>query len=491
MPSPRTRTPPWRGRRAEAGFYLRVGLPILLTQLSLMANSVIDTIMAGRADRLQLGSFVHDTGLDSSVELAGVAIGSGIWVSLMMFFLGFTFATTPMVAELYGAMQLRQIGLLVRRLLWAIVPMGLLLAGLAVLTAALLQPHMQPDIALVATGYLRTIAWGAPAIVIWSLLRCYSEGMTLTRPVTVITVLGVLINIPLNAIFIYGLFGLPALGGIGCAIATAVSSWLTLFILVGYMLSVRNYRLTRLFSDWRTPPHMPTLSRLFRLGTPIAVTMLVELSMFPGLALLIALKQLPGTVVAGHQIALNIAGVLYMLPLAVALTATVRIGGLRGAGHGNSLRLASRFPLLIAGGIALFNMFVLLLLREQIAAFYSSLAAVQAVAALLMLYALIFQIPDSLQGAALGILRGHSDTFVPMLCVSASYWLLGIPFGYYLAFVGTPFTPPLGIDGLWLGMIAGLTAAAVSLLLRMRAVVPAPVVPAPDDRPFVDAAVSK
>ena len=454
----------WRGAKAESGFYARVGLPILITQLSMMANGVVDTLMAGRSDKLQLGSFVHETGLDAGLELAGVAIGNGIWVSLMMAGLGLLFATTPMVAELYGAGMRHSIGNLVRRLALPAILVGLALCILGWLAAWLIEPWMRQDVGEVTAGYLRLVALGGLPLALATLLRCYSEGMTLTLPFTAIGVIGVLLNIPLNAIFIYGLFGFPTMGGVGCAVATAVSNWILFGLAFALVRLAPWYRETHLFSRWHLPYHRYTVSRLWRLGAPIALTLLVELSMFPGMTLLIAIMHLPNADVAGHQIAMNMAGVLYMFPLAVALTATVRMGNLVGGGHQHSLPAATRFPLYTASAIAAVNTLLLFFFRDDLASFYSRLPEVVAVASHLMLYAMIFQWLDALQGTSLGILRGLSSTFWPMVCIGFSYWGVGIPVAYVTAFVGLPGMEPMGISGLWLGMTVGLAMASITML---------------------------
>ena len=460
-------TPAWRGAMAETGIYARIGVPILLTQLCMMANGVVDTLMAGRADRLEIGGFVRDTGLDSSLELAGVAIGNGIWVSLMMTALGFLFATTPMVAELYGAGKMTQIGRLVRRLVWSALLLGSLLTISGWVAAALVEPWMKPDTGAVTADYMRVVSFGALPLALGTLLRCYSEGMTLTRPITVITLISVLLNIPINAILIYGLFGLEPLGGVGCAAATAMVNWLAFLGTLAYVRFAKAYQSVNLFRTWRLPIHRYTIIRQMRIGTPIGITMLVELSMFPGMALLIAFKQLPDAITAGHQIAMNMAGVLYMFPLALSITATVRMGNLLGARAHDSLTNASRYPLFAATAVAFANTLVLLFFRDDIAGFYSRVPEVVATASYLLVFAMAFQWVDGLQGTALGTLRGLSSTFVPMVWIAVSYWAIGIPIAYMAAFVGFAGLQPMGIGGLWLGMTAGLLVAAVSLISYM------------------------
>lgn len=455
---------PWRGRLAEGGIYARIGLPILFTQLCMMANGVIDTLMAGHADRFELGGYVRNTGLDAGQELAGVAIGNGIWVSLMMFILGFIFATTPMVAELFGAEKMTGIGRLIRRLFWPALLLGLILSALGWLAGVLIEPWMQEGTGDIAAGYLRIVAFGGVPLALGTLLRCYSEGMTLTRPITIISLIGVVINIPLNAVLIYGLAGMEPMGGRGCALATALVNWIGLAITLGYVYFAAPYRETKLFSGRMAYLHLPTIIKQFRIGTPIAVIMLIELSMFPGMALLIAIRQLPDASVAGHQIAMTTAGVFYMFPLAVAITATVRMGNLLGAHHYQSLNRASHFPLYLACIIATGNALLLLLFRDSIAGLYSRMPEVVSVGGHLLLYAMLFQWFDGLQGTAIGVLRGFSNTLLPMVWIAFSYWVVGMPVAWMAAFQGFAGMQPMGIDGLWFGMTIGLLVAAITLI---------------------------
>ncbi|MGI9345962.1 MAG: MATE family efflux transporter [Gammaproteobacteria bacterium] len=461
-------TPSWQGVLAESKLYIRIGLPILLTQLLLMCNGVIDTLMAGRSDRLQIGSLVRVTGLDSSQELAGIAIGNGLWILIMMFALGFLFAITPLVAELFGARKISAIGLLIRRLVWVSLGIGLMMMGLGMLTAFTLEPWLQEETREITTGYLYLVSFSGIPLAFITMLRGYSEGMTFVRPVTFITLLGVLLNIPLNLILIYGLFGLEPLGGVGCAIATTISNWTVFFVLLAYVRLAPQYRSSNLFAEFKLPIHLPTIKKLFTLGTPIAITMLIELSMFPGITFLVAIKHLEPALIAGHQITMTIAGVLYMFPLAIAITATIRIGGLVGGHKYPSIYPCCYFALGLCLVQALFNSSALLAFRYDIAALFSDQPKVIATAATLMAFALFFQVFDGLQGTAIGLLRGFANTFVPMLCVAFSYWIVGIPMAYLVAFTDWTGFAPQGVYGLWFGMTLGLMTVAGLLLIYLK-----------------------
>ncbi|MFC3609595.1 MATE family efflux transporter [Stutzerimonas tarimensis] len=435
--------------RAELRALFLLALPIMIAQLAHTAMGFVDTLMAGRVGP-------HD--------LAAVALGNSLWVPIFLLMTGVVLATTPKVAQRYGAAQHEAIGPLVRQALW----MGL---GIGSLCAALLW-NAEPVLDLMGVeqslveptmAYLRAVALGFPAVALYQVLRSYSDGLGHSRPSMVLGLLGLLLNIPLNYIFIYGKLGVPAMGGVGCGWATAL---VMLFMLLGMLFWTRRaayYKPSRLFArfDW---PHLPTLRSLLAIGLPIGIAVFAEVSIFSVIALLIA--GLGATVVAGHQIALNFTSLIFMIPLSLGMAVTVRVGQALGRQKPRDARFVSGLGMVLALGYACCSASLILLFSEPIARIYTTDLEVIAIAATLLFYAALFQFSDGVQVIAAAALRGFQDTRVTMLLTLLAYWGVGLPLGYVLGLTDW-LGEASGPRGLWQGLIGGLTCAALMLSVRL------------------------
>lgn len=430
---------------------IRLALPIVVAQFAQTANGVVDTLMAG-----QLGP--HD--------LAAVAVGSSIWVPVFLFLVGVMQGVTPFVARHHGAGNSPAVGGVVQQGIWMAVPLGLLGFVLLrsvepVLALMDVQAELRPSI----IGYLEGVSWGMPAITLFLSLRCLTEGMSFTRPVMVISLIGLTVNIPLNYIFMYGKFGLPAMGGVGCGWATGLVMWLMLALMITHCLLARNYQSTR-WQQQFSKPRLSGILPLLKLGLPIGGAIFIEVSMFAVVALFMA--SIGTREVAGHQIALNVASLMFMIPLSLALALTVRVGFNLGRGHLPGVHHALQSGMALIVVLALVNSALMILFREHIAHLYTEDTAVIALASALLIFAAVFQLSDGLQVGANGVLRGLQDTTIPMLLTVVAYWLVGLPMGYVLGMTNWATPSPLGAQGFWIGLVAGLTVAAILLNIRVR-----------------------
>jgi MATE family multidrug resistance protein len=437
---------------------LALTLPILGGQVAQTANGFIDTVMAGAV---------------SPLDLAAVAVGASIWVPVFLFMVGVIIAATPILSQHIGAGRHHEVVPTAWQALWLAAGIGIV-GFLAVRQAPLLFAAMEvpAELRTLTERYLQGLSWGLPGIALFIGLRSYTESLSHTRPILVISFIGLLANIPLNAIFIYGWLGMPAMGGAGCGVATGIVMWLMAALMWFYARHARHYRDhapqgTRLHGE----PHAPqwrVLAAMLSLGLPIGLAIFFEVSIFAAVAVL--LSTMGTVVIAGHQIALNFASLTFMLPLSVAMALTVRTGLAVGARDPLAARLAVRTGLSLAIAVAAFNAGVLLLGRDLIPHLYTDDEAVRTLAAGLIIYAGVFQLPDALQVTANGALRGFRDTQAPMWITLLSYWGIGLPVGWMLGFgeiFGITVMPALGPQGFWIGLIAGLTAAAVFLGLRL------------------------
>lgn len=431
-------------------------LPILGGQVAQTANGFVDTVMAGAV---------------SPLDLAAVAVGASIWVPVFLFMVGVIIAATPVLSQHVGAGNHQRVVPTAWQAMWLALGVGL--AGFA----AVRQAHwlfaaldVPAGLRAMTQEYLDGLSWGLPGIALFIGLRSYTESLSHPMPVLAISIIGLLANIPLNYAFIHGVGDLPAMGGPGCGPATAVVMWLMAALMWAYVRRASHYRDrapagTRIHGG----PHAPDLRELgmlFALGLPIGLAIFFEASIFSIIAVL--LSTLGETVVAGHQIALNFASLTFMLPLSVSLALTVRTGYAAGANDLAAARRAVRAGMSLSLGIVLFNASLLYFAREDIPRLYSDDPSVQVLAAQLLVFAALFQLPDALQVTASGALRGFRDTRSPMWLTLLAYWGIGLPVGYALGF-GSLAGEPLGPKGFWIGLVLGLAVAAVLLNARLLA----------------------
>jgi len=426
-----------------------LGAPILIAQLAQMANGVIDTMMAGHA---------------SARDLAAVGIGTSIWLPIVLFFIGTLSALQPLISGHRGAQRLTQI----MPTTWQ----GIYIALMSALIIAWPLTHMRPLFELllldqettdIAQGYLTVLSWGMPAILVMAALRGLTDGLGHTRIIMAFSLLSTVLNLPLNYIFIFGKFGVPAMGGIGCGWATTISNWVALIALLIYLNINKAYQAFHLISDW-VKPDSKAIKHMLKLGLPIGFTMFIEVSMFCMIALF--LSPLGPTVIAAHQIVLNITSLFFMLPLSLGMALTLRVSFLLGAQEVDNARLLSRSAIGLALCIACVNAPILFFGRDLIAQLYTNDREVQIIAAQLCALAAIFQIVDVVQVTMINVLRGHKDTKLPMFIMLFSFWGVCLPLGYVLTFKDW-LHAPLGAQGFWTALIVGLSCAACLLTARL------------------------
>ena len=371
-----------RTRRSlnEVQALLALAGPIIVAQLANTAMGFVDTVMAGRV---------------GPRDLAAVALGNSIWVPMLLLMGGILLATTAKVSRKVGAGTYALIGPLVRQALWLALGIGLL-AALLLLSARPLLLIMQVEAALADTamGYLQAVALGFPALALFQVLRGFSDGLGSTRPTMVIGLLGLLLNIPLNYIFIYGKLGLPAMGGVGCGWATALVMWFMLAAMLWWVRWAPLYKSSRLFEHLEGP-QWPAIRALLTLGLPIGIAIFAEASIFSVIALLIG--SLGASVVAGHQVALNFSSMVFMIPYSLAMATTVRVGQALGRGAPRDARFSAGVAMATALVYACCSASLMLWLRGDIARLYTPNAEVLAVAGALLMYSALFQFSDAIQ----------------------------------------------------------------------------------------------
>ncbi|WAP67673.1 MATE family efflux transporter [Jiella pelagia] len=397
-------------------------------------------------------------------SLAAAVLATQTFFLVFMFGAGFAHAAIPIAAGAQGRGDVRGVRRSIRMSVWVLILYGaLVMIPLSFMEPILLLLDQEPETARLAGDYMVLGQWSMfPALIILS-LRAYLTVVNRAYLMLAVIVAGALANAGFNWIFIFGHLGAPAMGIVGAAMATLLSNMLMAGLLVGYTVFAPALQRYELYARaWR--PDWPAFFEVVRLGLPISATIIAEVALFAISSIMVGWL---GTVpLAAHGIALQIASISFMIPLGLSNAASVRVGIAHGRQDRIALQRAGNTAIFIGGGIALCAAALFWLWPEGLIRLYldpanPASADVLAAAVPLLLVAAVFQIADALQAVGAGVLRGMKDTRVPMVIALISYWLVGMPIAYVLAF-------PLGLaaPGIWWGLASGLAAAAVLMNWR-------------------------
>jgi multidrug resistance protein, MATE family len=431
-------------RREDLRAMVGLATPVVVIQVGMMLMGVVDTIMVGHL---------------SALALASVALGNLYFFGLGVFGLGTLMVLDPVVAQAVGARDAPAIARGVQR--------GVVVAFILAVPATLLllpaEPLMtlarQPDeVVPYAAAYAVRLAPGVLPFFLFIVLRQSLQSMHLTAPIMIAIVMANLVNAALNWVLIFGHLGVPALGVVGSAWATTISRWLLALLLLALTWRTLKPHLLPIRPEiWQWAP----LGRMLRLGVPIGLQYTLEFGAFAFVALMMG--WLGTRAMAGHQVAINLASLTFMVPLGVADAASILVGHAVGRGDLAGTRGAARAALLCGIGFMSCTAIAFLTLPGPLARLYTTEASVLAVAIGLIPLAGVFQVFDGTQAVGGGILRGLGETKVAMLVNLMGYWFFGLPVSYLLGFVFG-----LGPAGLWYGLVLGLAAVATVLLVRVR-----------------------
>ncbi len=446
-------TPPITKRKLFDWHELKQSLvimfPLYIAYLMNTGMGLIDTLVAGKA---------------GETNLAGVAIGTSICWPTIISLGGVLTIIGPMIARLRGEGNTSQIGSLLNN--------AKLLAGLISLLAIIclwglshIFPYVSddPETVRIATGYVYCMMFGIPATILMRVFSGYFEAHNQTRPAMIMAIAGLLLNFPLNYVFVFGWGPIPAMGGIGCGLATSIISCLVSLGMFAIMLGSRQHRrhAQELLALHR--PHPKTCWNITRVGGPIGIAIFCETTFFCAIALVIA--PLGNTEVSAQQVALNISATFFMLPLALSVAASIRASYHIGAGNQIPFKNLVSTLMIFTLSLSLLSMLILTLLRHQIITQFTDSAAVIDIAHTLLILCGIYQLPDSLQALFAGLLRGCHDTKILSSVNICAYWLIGFPLSYTL--IRTDWiVPAMGAAGAWVSFIVALTLTSILLGIR-------------------------
>ncbi|GAC14563.1 MATE family efflux transporter [Aliiglaciecola lipolytica] len=434
--------------KTELKQLIHLGWPLLIAQITQTLMGVSDTIMAGRF---------------SATDMAAVAIGFSITIPILCFVQGLAMAIPPIVAKLHGAGQTNKAAHTVHQAAYLIIPVSIVIAlSVFFVEYWFSLIDMEAKLRTITTDYVKYIVISAPAFAGYQILRNYCEGLSFTKPTMLIMALGLIVNIPANYILIYGKLGLPAMGGVGSGLATSLV-FCAMFISTALYIHFSKRIQSNLFHSWSLPNLNEILTTL-KLGLPIALTLLFEVTLFGVVALL--LSPLGPLTVASHQIALNFSALMFMFPLSLGMATTIRVGHFWGKQDQAGASLAAKTAIILGLSIACVTACITILAKQQISMLYTENQQVIELAMSLMTLAAMFQLSDSVQAISAGALRGYKDTTAMFIITFFAYWGIGLPVGILLALTNV-IVPALGASGFWIGFICGLTSAAIMLGIRL------------------------
>jgi multidrug resistance protein, MATE family len=437
----------------EFRYNIALAGPVILGMLGHTLVAFVDNIMVG-----QLGT----------AELAAVSLGNSFMFIAMSLGIGFSTAITPLVAEAEGEDNVSKGKSAFKHGLFLCTILGIALFLMVFLAKPLMHMMKQPDeVVALAMPYLTYVAISLIPLIIFQAFKQCSDGLSLTRNPMYATLIANVVNVVLNYMFIFGHWGAPAMGVEGAAMGT-LASRVIMVVFLWYVMSThtkaRHYvtqlKLWQLRSD--------ILRKIMRLGFPSAMQMFFEVAIFTAAIWLSgALGKNPQ---AANQIALNLSSMTFMVAMGFSVVAMIRVGNQKGKSAFTELRRIAFSIFLLSGMASVVFALSFLIFRDSLPHLYLDFddlsqltdnAEVLKISTEILLVAAIFQISDSIQVVALGALRGLQDVFLPTLYTFISYWLIGFPLSLYLGMY-----TDLGSTGIWIGVLAGLTAAALLLLWR-------------------------
>ena len=433
--------------------------PVFIGQLSVLAFSTVDTLLVAR---------------HSSLDLAALAVGAAAYVTIFIGFMGVVLAISPIVGQQYGAGELRQAGQQVHQATWV----ALSLSALGVLLLVFPQPflllaHATDEVAQRVRGYLLALAFSLPAALLFTVYRGFNVAISRPRAVMALQLLGLLIKLPASAALVFGVptLGIPSMGVVGCGIATAVAMWAQVLLAARVLRQDRFYEPYALWGQGLARPELAALRKHLKLGIPMGLSILVEVTAFSFMAIFIA--RLGATAVAGHQIAANLVALLFMAPLAIGNATSTLVAQRLGAHDLTDARLLGWHGLTLGVGLAVLMGLTVLSMRVPIVNLYSGDLAVAAAAVPLVAWIAAFHVADALQAIAAFVLRAYQVAKMPLAILALSLWGIGLGGGYALALGGFEDTPVALRDaqGFWAAATLSLAVAGVALCTYLVVVV--------------------
>lgn len=423
---------------------LRLAYPVMLSQFGQVMTSMADSIMVG-----QIGT----------IPLAAATLANSIFIVVLIFGIGASFAISPLVAQADGEKNPQRVSQLLKHAL--ILNLGLTFGLSALLFLFTFNIHhfgQVPEVATASVPYLHLLNFSFLPVMVFFTFKQFTEGLSSTKPAMIITLVGNAINIVFNYLLIYGKFGFPEMGLVGAGWATLISRVLMFVAMFALVLQSSVFSVYWKAIQWRGI-QSKLVTQMAKIGVPTGLQMVFEVGAFAFSAMMIG--WISAEAQAAHNIAINLASVSYMVASGVAAATTVRVANQLGRKDFRTLREAGKVSFFISAAIMIAFGLVFLIGRNTLPLMYIQEYEVVSIASTLLVIAVMFQLSDGLQAVALGALRGMQDVKIPTIITLLAYWAVAIPFGYVFGVRGN-----LGVEGIWYGLAIGLSISAVLLIWR-------------------------
>lgn len=440
-PLPKRLTPPDISARAIA----KLAGPIFVANIAIVGGGTIDTVMAGHL------------GAD---HLAAIALGLASMIMIFMGLVGILQGMSPLAGHHFGARQYEKIGFELSQCLWLALILcfiGMPLLGCTDLWTGLAQA--QGPVKTMAAQYLMISMMGLPAALGGRAFVALNAAVSRPKVTMYVSLAMVVLKAPLNAIFMYGWLGFDAMGGAGAAMSSTILSWLSFFVYIFVWKKDAFY--TQMRCKRYYGPDLKAMWAQLKIGIPIGLSTFFEVSSFTLMAIFIS--RFGAVTVSAHQIVANITGLCYMIALSIGIACTVLVSQCLGAGWASVAEKATKRCLTTAVIIAAIVALSLFVGRGFLLSLYTNDETVIRIGYSLIIFGILYHVFDAMQCVSSFALRGYRVTFWPMIIYGVLLWGVGLLGGYYIAFIGEPFTAPLAAYGFW-GMTAlGLCLAGICL----------------------------
>lgn len=427
--------------------------PLFFGQLAVLAFNTVDTVMTARY---------------SAVDLAALAVGGAVYITVFVGFMGVVLAVGPIAGQLFGAGQLREAGRQLHQAVWLALAMSALGCVILLFPEPFLAlSHADDVVAEKVRGYLRALAFALPASLVFTAFRGFNTAVSRPKVVMALQFGALLLKVPLNAVFVFGAAWGPlrieAQGAAGCGVATAIV--MSAQLLAAWVVLRRDpfYRGFGLQVARLAPPERASLAALLRLGVPMGLSIGIEVTGFTFMAFFIS--RLGATPVAGHQIAVNMVSIMFMMPLALANATATLVAQRIGADDPRDARRIGWHGLQLGIAVAALMGGAVYLARAPLLGAYTHDPVIIAAAMPLLAWVMLFHVADAGQTLAAFILRAYKQATVPVVIYATAIWGVGLGGGYVVAFDLVGLTPAAlrGAQGFWSAATAGLTVAALGL----------------------------
>ncbi|HEY4082152.1 MAG TPA: MATE family efflux transporter [Burkholderiaceae bacterium] len=435
--------------RADLRRLVPLAWPVFIGQIAVLAFATVDTFLLARY---------------SAIDLAALAVGAAIYISVFVGLMGVVLAVSPIVGQLFGAGQLEKAGDQLHQAVWLALILSVFGDLILVFPAPLLSiAHAGPEVERRVHEYLLALAFALPPALLFTAYRGFNTAVSRPKAVMTLQVCGLLLKIPLSAVLVWGAGSLPSLGTLGCGIATAIVMWAQCAAGIWMLRRDPFYAQFGLTGHGLHPLHWTDLRALLKLGVPMGSSIAIEVTGFTFMAIFIA--RLGPTAVAGHELAINLVSMMFMMPMAIGSAAGTLVAQAIGSRDREDARRISNHSMELGLMVAAVMGGLIFVFRAQVLRLYTHDMSIVNSAIPLLLWVWIFHTADAAQTVAANVLRAHHIAVAPVVIYTLAIWGVGIGGGYFLAFGNAPWVPDRlhGASGFWSAATAGLVLAATGL----------------------------